>query len=355
MHEEADFWLLPPPAATHAQVTVVIPCFCAADTLLRAARSALDQSLADVELLIVDDASNDGSWQVVTQLAEEDSRVSAILHKRNCGKAIAMNRAIAHAHGRWVAVLDADDWYHYDRLAELVALGERCQADLVADNQFLYDAPAASVVGTAWSQGETAWELDFDGFLSGSNAYETFNFGMLKPVLRLDFLRRTGLGYEPAARHGQDFFHLLEFYLLGGKAVVSDRAYYYYTQPYGDISRRWSRAGRKRYDFQNAYEINQRYQQSAEAVLSLPQLRHLRARTERLKLLESYYRSKEAALHGDFATAIGLLARNPKIFGYLCRRIYARLVKRPAFITTLDRIAEQSRRREEVNARPYTS
>src|SRR6185312_3324065 len=66
-----------------------------------------------------------------------------------------------------------------------------------------------------------------------------------KPVLRTDFMRRTGLGYEEKARHGQDFFHLLDFFLRGGKAAVADRAYYYYTQPFGAVSRqgRTRRAG----------------------------------------------------------------------------------------------------------------
>src|SRR5262249_48594170 len=150
---------------------------------------------------------------------------------------------------------DADDWYHRTRLATLTATGEGSRADMVADNQVFYDSVANIVVGSAWSNGRGAWPLSFDNFLLGSNPYDTFNLGMLKPVIRTDFLRSSGLVYEKRARQGQDFLYLLQFYLLGGKAFVSDMPTYYYTQPFGQISHAWSHTARRRYDFQTAFEI----------------------------------------------------------------------------------------------------
>jgi len=84
---------------------------------------------------------------------------------------------------------------------------------MVADNQFFYDAVANRIVGTAWKSGAGEWPLTFDGFLEGSTAFATFNLGMLKPIIRTDFIHRAYLGYDEQARQGQDFFHLLQFYL----------------------------------------------------------------------------------------------------------------------------------------------
>src|SRR5205814_279185 len=121
------------------------------------------------------------------------------------------------ARGRWIAVLDADDWYHRDRLTELTSAGEAAGADLIADNQFFFDAVANDVVGTAWANRSAQWLLSFDDFLAGSDAYQTFNFGMLKPVVRADFIIRSGLVYEAEQRNGEDFLYLLQFYLQGGR------------------------------------------------------------------------------------------------------------------------------------------
>jgi succinoglycan biosynthesis protein ExoO len=322
MLEEADYWITPcAPASEPIRATIIVPTFRAEATLLRALRSALDQTMRNIEIIVVDDASTDSSWDIITKLLSEDSRLRAIRNKQNCGKPIGMNRAIALARGCWLAVLDADDWYHSDRMSALVTLAEARQADMAADNQFFYDASADKIIGSAWPTGQTDWDLSFDDFLTGSNAYRTFNLGMLKPVLRMDFIRQTGLAYEEKARHGQDFFYLLQFYLCGGKAAVTDIAYYYYTQPFGAVSRQWSHAARRRYDFQTAYDINQRYLVTASQRLTPRQAARLRKRNSRLKSLEYFCQFKECLSAGDIGGAIVRVAHQPAMLGYVLRRL----------------------------------
>jgi succinoglycan biosynthesis protein ExoO len=352
MQEEADFWISPcPPTDTPIETTIIVPTYSAETTLLRALRSALDQTMRDIEVIVVDDASTDSSWDIITTLLCEDPRLRAIRNKRNCGKPIGMNRAIALARGQWLAVLDADDWYHCDRLAKLVAVAQAHDADMAADNQFFYDVAADRIIGTAWPAGETDWELTFDDFLIGSNAYRTFNLGMLKPVLRMDFIRRTGLSYEERARHGQDFFYLLQFFLSGGKAAVTDAAYYYYTQPFGAISRQWSHAARRRYDFQTAYDINQRYLTTASQKLTPRQAARLRKRNSRLKSLEYFCQVKECLATRDMVGAAIRVAQQPAMLGYVLRRLGS-YVLRHAFTEPsrrptsgiIERVAARSRR-----------
>lgn len=349
MREEAEFWISRARGSTASvSATVVIPTFNAEGTLLRAVRSALNQTLRDIEVIIVDDASTDSSWRLITALLSEDPRVRAIRHKKNDGKPTAMNRAIAVAQGRWLAVLDADDWYHRDRLSALIALAEQGQSDMVADNQFLYDARADHLVCSAWPRKETAWELTFDDFLMGSDAYENFNLGMLKPILRVDFMRRMGKAYEEKARQGEDFLHLLQFYLAGGRAIVCDTPYYYYTQPFGSISRQWSQPTRTRYDFQIAYDLNQRHLDEATPILTRRQRALLEARNRSLRVLETYFRARDAIARRDWLTATTLLAGHPAAMTYLIRRLGRRFRPDPTS-RTIDNIAIRSRRRTAFN------
>jgi len=361
LQEEADFWVTPcSPASEPIRATIVIPSFDAEATLLRALRSALGQTMRNIEVVVVDDASTDSSWDLISELLRDDPRLRAIRNKKNSGRSTGMNRAIALARGDWLAVLDADDWYHVDRLSVLVALAEARNADMVADNQLLFDAVAGKTVGIAWPEGEADWELTFDDFLIGSDAYETFNLGMLKPILSMDFIRRKSLAYEERARNGQDFFYLLQFYLFGGKAVITDMAYYYYTQPFGAISRQWSHMARRRYDFQTTYHINERYIASSSQALTGRQAAHLRKRSSRLKSLELFFQAKECLENGDMGGTMIRIMRRPAMLPLLLRRLARSLLRyayggpseRPAsdFIAHIAARSRRLARRHAANA-----
>jgi teichuronic acid biosynthesis glycosyltransferase TuaG len=99
------------------RVSVVMPAYNATATLEASMRSALAQTHADVELLVVDDCSTDGTWDVVQRLAAEDPRVVPIRQPRNAGVAAARNAGIEAATGRYIAFLDSDDRWYPDKLA----------------------------------------------------------------------------------------------------------------------------------------------------------------------------------------------------------------------------------------------
>jgi glycosyltransferase involved in cell wall biosynthesis len=195
---------------------------------------------------------------VAHELAAADPRVRLITLARNRGKPTAMNTGIAEAKGRWIAVLDADDWYAPDRLSTLIKSGEQRRVELVADNQLLYDDGAAQVVRTAFPAQDSGQTLDKAAFIAGSNPYSDFDFGMLKPVVRSDYIRATGLAYHENAQLSEDFLYMLEFIATGGRGWLTGRPMYYWSQAFGTISRRWTEtgAGRWRYDFRSAIAAN---------------------------------------------------------------------------------------------------
>jgi succinoglycan biosynthesis protein ExoO len=235
-------------------VSVLVPAYNSGATLPRAVQSALDQDLRDLEVLIIDDGSRDDTPLAVQSLAAADPRVRAITLRQNRGKPFAMNTGVAAANGRWIAVLDADDWYAPDRLSTLVESAERQQVQLVADNQFHYDAGVAQVVRTAFPAQDADRPLDKATFIAGSNPYSDFNFGMLKPLVRADFICSTGLAYRENAKLSEDFLYMVEFLAAGGRGLLVSRPFYYWSQAFGTISRRWTETGdgRWRYDFLSA-------------------------------------------------------------------------------------------------------
>jgi len=117
-----------PPAATGTSPVVsVIMIFWNAEAFLaQAMDSVLSQTLADLELLLVDDGSRDGSTVLAENRAAADGRVRLLAHPggRNQGTGRSRNLGLQAARGKYIAFLDADDVYEPERLARHVAVLE---------------------------------------------------------------------------------------------------------------------------------------------------------------------------------------------------------------------------------------
>lgn len=126
-------------------VSVVIPAYNREATLGRAMDSVLAQTLADLELIVVDDASTDGTARVAAGYA--DPRVRLLRHDANRRAAAARNTGIRAARGRYVAFLDSDDAWFPDKLAVQVAdleaappdVGASCTGYRIVDGKRTYD------------------------------------------------------------------------------------------------------------------------------------------------------------------------------------------------------------------------
>ena len=104
-------------------VSVVVPAFNAAATIERSLKSALDQSYANVEVIVVDDGSSDATADIVARMGADEPRLR-LIRSENRGAAQARNTAIAASSGEYIAPLDADDLWHPDKIARQVAAAE---------------------------------------------------------------------------------------------------------------------------------------------------------------------------------------------------------------------------------------
>ncbi|MDP2057994.1 MAG: glycosyltransferase family A protein, partial [Thiobacillus sp.] len=99
-----------------ALISVVMPCYNAAPYVEEAIESVLGQGYPQVELIVVDDGSTDGSTEILQRLATDHSARITLIYQNRAGPFAARNRALAHANGNYIAFLDADDTWHPDAL-----------------------------------------------------------------------------------------------------------------------------------------------------------------------------------------------------------------------------------------------
>lgn len=109
----------PHPIDSTVKVSVIVPAFRAADTIGHAVESLLTQSWRNLEIIVVDDASDDDTVAIVEALA--DPRIRIHRNHVNSGTYVSRNAGLALATGDYVTVHDADDWCHPQRIATQVS------------------------------------------------------------------------------------------------------------------------------------------------------------------------------------------------------------------------------------------
>jgi glycosyltransferase involved in cell wall biosynthesis len=98
------------------RVSVIMPCFNHGSFLWESAKSILNQTEEDIELLLIDDASADNSWEVIREITLSDSRCRPIQHAHNQGASKSRNDGILEANGNFIAFCDADDIWEPEKL-----------------------------------------------------------------------------------------------------------------------------------------------------------------------------------------------------------------------------------------------
>lgn len=114
-----------------AGISVIIPAYRCERTVEQSVRSALNQTVRDLEVIVIDDASDDGTAEILARLQTEDARVRVITLSENGGVANARNRGASEARAQWVAFLDSDDLWEADKLERQLAAAAQARAALV--------------------------------------------------------------------------------------------------------------------------------------------------------------------------------------------------------------------------------
>lgn len=141
------------PVQDEVTVSVIMAAWNAEGTVGAAAGSILDQSWRNIELLVVDDASSDGTWSVLQDIAARDGRVRLMRNPRNVGPYVSKNLALRHARGAWVTGQDADDWSHPQRIERQVRAMQATGGAVKAGTGLMIRMTEAGHFGTISSKG----------------------------------------------------------------------------------------------------------------------------------------------------------------------------------------------------------
>lgn len=112
-------------------ISVIIPVYNTAEYLDECIRSIVDQEFSDLEILMIDDCSTDGSSKLLDEWGEKDSRITVIHNACNSGVSASRNIGLQKAKGEYIAFVDSDDWLEPNFYSELLRQIEITGADIV--------------------------------------------------------------------------------------------------------------------------------------------------------------------------------------------------------------------------------
>lgn len=221
-------------------VSVIMANYCGADYVERALQSVLAQTLSDLEVIVVDDASTDNSVEILRAIAATDQRVKIFEASVNAGPGASRNLALENAKGDWVAVVDADDVLHPERLERLINWADELGTDVVADDLVFFPQTHSATNTTLLEALDISQpiEITAERFLeSDVDHSEHPSLGYLKPVFRRSMI--ADLRY-PYLKIGEDYEFLLSFLLDKGFMHIVPEALYFYRRHSNSISHRLS-------------------------------------------------------------------------------------------------------------------
>ena len=202
------------------KVSVIVPVYNVEEYLPKCLDSIINQTLEDIEIILVDDGSPDNCFRICDEYAEKDSRVK-VIHQKNSGPSVARNTGIKNATGEYVGFVDADDYIDCYMYEKLVDVCDKNNYDAVFSNYYKVNKNDISV-----NQYKNSLEmlLSYKDIVSGKLVF------IWKNIYRRNFLLENDILFNKDVSIGEDTTFNLNCVLCSNKIYYINIPFYYYVQ-----------------------------------------------------------------------------------------------------------------------------
>ena len=200
-----------------AKISVIVPIYNVERHLEKGLDSLINQTLEDIEIILIDDCSADNSYEIAKKYALKDKRIKLFRHENNQGVSSARNKGIELSNGEYLAFLDSDDWLDYDFYEKLYFNKE--DFDVVKGAVATYDISTNSYC-----------ELNLNEKIAQEKLYFCRQFW--SAIYRAKFIKENKIFFPQNIRTFEDPIFSLEVLIKGASIkLVNDVKYYYFLRP----------------------------------------------------------------------------------------------------------------------------
>lgn len=215
------------------KVSVIIPVYNAGEALSRCYESLIHQSLEDVELVFVDDASKDGCIHRIEGLHVPPGKTVKILYQeKNQGVAAARNRGLEDISGKYVTFVDADDYLELDSLEQLFLYAEKNNLEWVTCNYYKNYPDHQEY----FNEDPKTDDPDIIAVLLLTH----LNGGVMNKFYRNSLIQQNNIRFPEGIIHREDLIFSLRYLAVHPRAGYMDKAFYHYTFAGTNLSSRYN-------------------------------------------------------------------------------------------------------------------
>ena len=212
------------------KISLIIPVYNVADELEECLNSILSQTLADIEIICVNDASTDDSLKILERYALRDQRIKLHTLEENSGAAVARNTGLAVARGEFVAFIDADDCYPSNDVLEVLYTNAKQQNVLICGGSF--SSLKNGEIVTEYNGLNSLYVFQSDGLMRYQD-YQ-FEFGYQRFIFNRDFIIKNRINF-PDYRRFQDPPFFVKAMVTAGEFYAIAKIVYQYREDYKEI------------------------------------------------------------------------------------------------------------------------
>lgn len=212
----------------NVQVSFVIPVYNAEEFLPKCINSILNQSYKDVEIICVNDGSNDRSLKVIEDFAAKNDNIK-VINQENKGIAAARNKGMQSASGKYVWFVDADDWIKEGSLIQIYEKAEKDNLDIVCFNVANYDNKTGDILENQFFP-PNYFPMDWERAVYTYKNYKNMfwgNFSVVNKLYNREFLQKNNMKFIENLKFEDHPFHLKTFLLAEKIGVINESLYFY--------------------------------------------------------------------------------------------------------------------------------
>lgn len=207
-------------------VSVIIPIYNTEKFLSKCINSVLAQTLKDIEVLLIDDGSTDGSGKICDEYVRKDKRIHAI-HIPNQGVSHARNKGLEAAKGKYIYFMDSDDWIETDMISTLYQLIQTNKADLSTCGYLIEDEDENILYKI---NGKSTYTLDkWDAIHSlFHDKYYKYKGNLWDKLYNKEIIERNKLRFNEQIYYNEDRLFIFQYLSFCQYVIYTTIPYYHY-------------------------------------------------------------------------------------------------------------------------------